>query len=325
MSFKNLLRLLTAGLFAACQATTVWAGNWPEHPVHVVVVYSPGGVSDTVTRAISEKLSQNLGAAFVVENKAGAGGTIGMGTVAKAKPDGFTIGFSSVSPLALSPLFSQVSYDPRKDITPVASVMVSPVVLLGTQAFSGKTLNDVIAQSKANPGSLRWATSGHGSLGHLMLEQFQHTAGIKLTHIPYKGSAQQKNDALGAQFELTSMNLSAAVLSHVKNGELHALAMAAPSRVDALPDVPTLTELGYEKANMMSKFGFFAPAGTPKEIVNALNKAINEAVASPDIQKLLTQSSNISLTGTPESFANEIAHEYDDNRNLIESAGLKLE
>lgn len=324
MSQRKISRLLTACLLAAVTSVSV-AAAWPEKPVRVIVVYPPGGVSDTVTRAISEELSTRLKTPFVVENKGGAGGTVGMASVAKAAPDGYTIGFSSISPIALSPLIAKVSYDPQKDITPVASVMVSPVVLLGTSAFKGKSLQDVISQSQANPGSLRWATSGPGSVGHLMLEQFQHDAKVSVTHVPYKGSGQQTNDALGGQFELISTNVSSALLGHIQRGALHAVAIAAPKRTEFLPDVPTFTELGYGKANKMSVFGFFAPGGTPDAIVTRLNTEINAVIALPNIQKLLTGSSNIPSTGTPQSFSEQIGEELQANRDLIESAGLKLQ
>ncbi len=324
MSQRKMPRMLAACLLAAATSASV-AATWPEKPVRVVVVYPPGGVSDTVTRAIAEELGTRLKTTFVVENKGGAGGTVGMAAVAKAKPDGYTIGFSSISPVALSPLISSVAYDPKKDIAPVASVMVSPVVLLGTGAFQGKSLKDVISQSEAKPGALRWATSGPGSVGHLMLEQFQHDAKVNVTHVPYKGSGQQTNDALGGQFELISTNVSSALLGHIQRGALHAIAIAAPKRVEFLPDVPTFTELGYAKANKMSVFGFFAPAGTPDAVVTRLNTEINAVIATPEIQKLLTGSSNIPMTGTPQDFSAQIGEELQANRDLIESAGLKLQ
>lgn len=324
MSKTRMSRMLAACLLCAATSVSVAAG-WPDKPVRVIVVYPPGGVSDTVTRAISEELSVRLKTPFVVENKGGAGGTVGMAAVAKADADGYTIGFSSISPLALSPLISKVAYDPGKDIAPVASVMVSPVVLLGTSAFKGKSIHDVISQSKTAPGSLRWATSGPGSVGHLMLEQFQHDAEVSVTHVPYKGSAQQQNDALGGQFELISTNVSSALIGHIERDALRAIAIAAPKRAAFLPEVPTFSELGYARANKMSVFGFFAPGGTPDAIVTRLNTEINEVVAMPKIQELLKGSSNIPMSGTPQDFSKAISEELQSNRQLIGSAGLKLQ
>ncbi|NYT85155.1 Bug family tripartite tricarboxylate transporter substrate binding protein [Pollutimonas harenae] len=313
--------LLTAVL--AVVSATAFAADWPQKSVRVIVVYPPGGVSDSVTRAISDKLSERLGESFVVENKGGAGGTVGMNEVARAPADGYTIGFSSVSPLVLSPAIREVPYDPQKDIAPIGSVMVSPVILLGTKAFSGKSIADVISQSQAEPGALRWSTSGQGSLGHLMLEQLQQVGKIEVTHIPYKGAGQQLTDALGGQFELISTNMSPAIKSNLANGTFVPLAIAAPARVESLPDVPTFSELGYAEANKMSVFGFFAPGKTPEAIVAKLNKEINQVVATPEIQKLLIDSNNIPATSTPQEFADNIEQELASNRALVEKVGLK--
>ncbi|MBB5217120.1 Bug family tripartite tricarboxylate transporter substrate binding protein [Parapusillimonas granuli] len=326
---RTFLRVFTAGAalatLLAAPATTAFAADaaWPERPVRMIIPYAAGGVSDVIGRAISEKLGERLKATFVVENKGGAGGTIGMADMAKAKPDGYTLAFSAISPLSLSPIFNPVQYDPQKDVLPVARAMVSPVVLLGTRAFKGSSMEDLMKAAKAEPGSLRWSTSGSGSLGHLMMEQVQKLGGVQLTHIPYKGSGQQMNDALGAQFEVASMNVSPSVIAHIREGALRPLAIAAPSRVAFLPDVPTFSELGYGKASMMSVFGFFAPAGLPQGILQRLNTEINAVVNSPEIQKLMSESSNIAAPGTPEEFAKQIADELQANHALVESAGLK--
>lgn len=314
-----------ATVVLAAASTAAFAAEWPEKTVRVIVAYPPGGVSDTITRAISEKLGERLGVSFVVENKGGAGGTIGMNEVARATPDGHTIGFSSVSPLALSPAIRQTPYDPQKDIAPIGGVMVSPVVLLGTKTFTGKSVADLIAQSQAKPASLRWSTSGPGSLGHLMLEQLQQAAGIEVTHIPYKGAGQQLTDALGGQFELISTNMSPALKTHVADGAFVPLAVAAPARIDSLPDVPTFSELNYEAANKMSVFGFFAPGGTPAAVVDKLNAQINDVVALPEIQKLLVESNNIPHTSTPKQFADDIQKELASNRELVAKVGLEQE
>ncbi|MCC2597150.1 tripartite tricarboxylate transporter substrate binding protein [Pusillimonas sp. MFBS29] len=320
--YSSILRCaLTAAVLVAVPAAS-FAADWPEKSVRVIVAYPPGGVSDSVTRAIADKLSTSLGVSFVVENKGGAGGTIGMNEVARAAPDGYTIGFSSVSPLALSPAIRQVPYDPAKDIAPIGSVMVSPVILLGTSAFTGKSMDDVVSQSKAKPGTLRWSTSGQGSLGHLMLEQLQQAADIQVTHIPYRGAGQQLTDALGGQFELISTNMGSAVKTNIASGAFVPLAIAAPARVESLPNVPTFSELGYAQANKMSVFGFYAPGATPEAIVSKLNSEINQIVGSPEIQKLLADSNNIPATSTPQAFAEDIRQELASNRELAKKVGL---
>lgn len=320
--YSRIFRCALAAVVLVAAPVAAFAADWPQKSVRVIVAYPPGGVSDSVTRAIADKLSTSLGVSFVVENKGGAGGTIGMNEVAKAAPDGYTIGFSSVSPLALSPAIREVPYDPHKDIAPIGSVMVSPVILLGTSAFQGKSMDDVISQSKAEPGVLRWSTSGLGSLGHLMLEQLQQAAEIEVTHIPYKGAGQQLTDALGGQFELISTNMGSAVKTNIAGGAFVPLAIAAPARVDSLPDVPTFSELGYAQANKMSVFGFYAPGDTPGAIVSKLNSEINRIVATPEIQKLLADSNNIPATSTSQAFADDIQQELASNRELAKKAGL---
>jgi len=298
---------------------------WPARNIRIIVGYPPGGVSDNISRALADKLSAQLGTPVVVENRAGAGGSIGMDAVAKAAPDGYTLGFSSISPLALNPHLSKLAYDPAKDITPVASVMYSPVVLLATSAFQGKEFKDVVAQSKAKPGSVRWSSSGLATVGHIMLEQIQHTAGIELTHVPYKGAGQQLTDALSGQFELISTNLSAALVQHIKSGKLRPLAVGAPTRVEVLAQVPTLAELGFPAANMTSLFGIFAAAATPAPVLLRLNAEINKALALPDMRERLLAADNVPTGGSQADFAKQIAQESANNARIIKAANIKLD
>jgi tripartite-type tricarboxylate transporter receptor subunit TctC len=278
-----LLALAAALSFPAYGA----AGAWPAKPVRIVVAYPPGGVSDNIARALAEKLSEQMGASFVVENRAGAGGSIGMDVVAKAAPDGYTLGFSSTSPLTLNPHLSRLPYDARKDIAPVMSVMYSPVVLLGTKAFSGTSFDDMLRQARATPGAVRWATSGLGTVGHVALEQIKLKSKVDITLVPYKGAGQQLNDALGGQFEVFSTNASPTLTQHIVSGKLRPLAVGAPKRLDAMPNVPTFAELGQPKANLMSVFGVYAPAGTPAPVLQRLNAELNKALQQPDVQERL--------------------------------------
>jgi tripartite-type tricarboxylate transporter receptor subunit TctC len=179
-----------------------------------------------------------------------------------------TLGFAAISPLALNPHLGKSPFDPAKDIVPVASVMVSPVLLLATPATDAKDFNELLARARAKPGAVRWATSGPASLGHIMLEQLKAAARVDITHVPYKGGGQQMNDALSGQFEVLSINASGAVMQHIQAGKLRPLAVGAPARLDTLPAVPTLAELGFASANLSSLFGVFAPAGTPAPVLH---------------------------------------------------------
>ncbi|HSV54641.1 MAG TPA: tripartite tricarboxylate transporter substrate binding protein [Burkholderiaceae bacterium] len=319
----RLFLLGATGWFAG--AAQAQAQAWPTRQLRIIVAYPPGGISDNVARALADKLAVQLGVPVVVENRAGAGGSIGMDAVAKAPPDGSVIGFSAISPLVLNPHLGKLAYDPAKDIAPVASVMYSPVVLLGTTAFEGKDLKDVIAASKAKPGSVRWSTSGLATVGHIVLEQVQHGARIELTHVPYKGGGQQLTDALSGQFELISTNMSAAVMQHVKAGKLRPLAIGAPARLEALPQVPTFAESGFAAANLSSLFGIFAPARMPEALLQRLNAEINKALLQPDIRSRLLAADNVPTGGSTGDFARQIAQESENNARIIKAAGIKAD
>jgi tripartite-type tricarboxylate transporter receptor subunit TctC len=324
MTLSTRRHVLGAAALALLPALAT-AQNWPAKPIRLVVAYPPGGVSDVVARALADKLAGPLGQPVVVENKAGASGGIGMDAVAKAAPDGYTLGFAAISPLALNPHLGKSPFDPVKDIAPVASVMYSPVLLLATTATSAKDFNGLLAAARSKPGAVRWATSGPASLGHIMLEQLKAGAKVDITHVPYKGGAQQMNDALSGQFEILSTNASPAVTQHIKAGKLRALAVGAPARLDTLPDVPTLAELGQAGANLTSLFGVFAPAGVPQPVLQRLNAEINKAMALPDIRARLTGSDNVPTGGSAADFGKQIAAESDNNARIIRSANIKAE
>jgi len=245
--------------------------------------------------------------------------------VAKAAPDGYTLGFAAISPLALNPHLGKSPFDPVKDVVPVASVMYSPVLLLATTATDAKDLPALLAAAKARPGAVRWATSGPASLGHIMLEQLKAGAKVDITHVPYKGGGQQITDALSGQFEVLSVNTSPAIVQHIKAGKLRPLAVGAPSRIDALPNVPTLGELGFAPANLTSLFGVFAPAGTPAQVLERLNAEINKALALADVRARLTGADNVPTGGSASEFGRQIAAESDNNARIIKAAGIKAE
>ena len=317
-------RVLASLALGAALPLGAQAQTWPAKPIRIIVAYPAGGVSDVVARALGDKLSERLGTPGVVENKAGAGGTIGMDAVAKAAPDGYTLGFSAISPLVLNPHLGTPPYDATRDIVPVASVMYSPVLLLGTQAAKERDFRSLLATAKAQPGQVRWATSGLASLGHIMLEHIMQGSGVQITHVPYKGGGQQLNDALSGQFEVLSTNAGPAVMQQIKAGKLHPLAVGAPARLTTLPNVPTLGELGLPAANLNSVFGMFAPAGVPAAVLERLNAEINRALALPDIQARLEASDNVPTGGSAEAFRRQIAAESQSNARIIRAANIRL-
>jgi tripartite-type tricarboxylate transporter receptor subunit TctC len=326
ISRRGALALSALALAAAgtlCSAT-VSAQTLPK-TLRIIVAYPAGGVSDAVARALADKLAAQMAIAVVIENRAGASGSIGMDAVAKAAPDGATLGFSAISPLVLNPHLGRSPFDPLKDIQPIASVMYSPVLLMATSASASKDFAGLLADAKARPGAVRWATSGQASLGHIMLEQLHAAARIEVTHVPYKGGGQQMNDALGGQFEVLSTNAGATLSQHIQGGKLRPLAVGAPARLESLPNVPTLAELGYPAANLSSLFGVFAPAGLPQPLAARYNAEINKALATPDLRAKLTATDNVPTGGAAADFAKAIAAEYEANGRVIKAAGIKAD
>ena len=313
-------RLLAAGLawpaagVAQLAAPAPSPADWPARPLRLWVVYPAGGVSDTIARALADPLSDALQVPVIVEHRPGAGGSVGIDALARSAPDGHTLAFSAITPLTLHPLIARLAHADRLDaVAPVASVMHTPVLIAATPAFTGTDWGGVLQQARATPGNLRWASSGIATTGHLVLAQVRALAGVDITHVPYQGGGPQLNDALGGQFELLSTNVAALQLRYIAQGRLRALAVGAPARLPALPDVPTLAELGFAPANRDSLFGVFAPQGTPRRIVRRLNAEINRALAGAPMRERLQQSNNLPAPGSAEAFAREI--ELDRGRN----------
>ena len=310
---------------AALGVPAVWAqSTWPQKPVRIVIPYAAGGVTDSVGRKLVEKMGQVLGQNFVVENKGGAGGTLGMAEVAKAAPDGYTLALSAISPLTLSPHLMKLPYDPFKDVVAVSPMMYSPVYVLGTSAFQGKTWEDMVAQAKAAPGSIRIATSGVGSVGHIMVEQIQARTGAQFIHVPYKGVGQTVTDAVGGHFEVMLGNPFPTINSLITQGKLRVLATTGPQRAPNQPQVATLAELGLPEANLSSMFGFMAPAGTPEAVLDKINALVQQLVQTPDIQAILQTTDNVALLQSSAAFTEVLRKESANNAAIIAKAKIQL-
>jgi tripartite-type tricarboxylate transporter receptor subunit TctC len=315
---RHFIQRAGGALAAMCALPGVsHAAAWPSRPVRLIVVYPPGGVSDGMARVLAEPLAQSLGVPVLIENRPGAGGSLGMDALARATPDGCTLAFSAISPLTLHPLLARVPYDPQRAFTPVASVMRTPVLVVGTPAFTGHGFGELIAQARRQPGEVRWATSGVATIGHLVLAQVRMQSRTDITHIPYQGGGPQLNDALSGQFEVLSTNVAAQQLQYIEGGRFQALAVGAPARIEALPAVPTLAELGFEKANRDSLFGIFAPARTPVAVVQRLNAEINRVLDSSVVRARLRGAYNLPAGGSSDDFAREITIDRKRNRELV--------
>ena len=314
-----------APLIACAQTQTAATPAWPTKAIKIIVTYPTAGVSDNATRVLAERLTKSLGQPVLVENRAGAGGTVGADVVAKAAPDGYTIGFAGISAFSIGPHVMKVNYDSLKDFAPVAAAMYSPVYLLATSKFTGNSFEDVIALSKAKPGSITVATSGYGTVGHIMIEQLRKKSGADITNVPYKGGGQIATDALGGQFDLMLANPYANLNNLIAEGKFRVLAVGAPQRLEKYPDVKTFAELGYPEANMTSFFGFFAPARTPPEVITKLNTEINRALNDPEIAEKIRRLENLVVTGAPEYFGDMIQKEYASNAVIVKEANIKAE
>jgi len=251
------------------------------------------------------------------------GGTLAMGHVARSAPDGATLCFSAITPLTLAPWLGRLPYDPVRNIAPVFAVMATPVLVLGTETLTAHSLPGMLTVARRAPGQIRWASSGQGTTGHLVLERVAGASGAVITHVPYTGGGRQINDALGGQFEVLSSNVAATQLRLVSEGRLKALAVSGAERVQALAQVPTLTELGFPKANQMSVFGLFAAGATPGVLVERINEALSVAWADPALQAHLIETHNLPLGGDARAFLQLISGEREAQRDWLVGAGKR--
>ncbi|MES3001541.1 MAG: tripartite tricarboxylate transporter substrate binding protein [Pseudomonadota bacterium] len=309
-------QLLAWACAASVSVSGVRAVTAAGSAVRIVVAYPPGGISDRIARLLAIKLSPILDAPVIVENQAGAGGSLALVSVARAQPDGRTLGFSAISPLALSPFFGR----PAPRVAPVSGIMHTPLLLVGTSALAARSFAGMIEAARAQPGALRWATSGVATIGHLAVEQVKREMRVDVVHVPYSGGAPQLQDALAGRFELLSTNLAPLQIDYVRSGQLNALALGAPVRSPLLPALPTFAELGCPGANLSSLFGLFAPEGTPAGVVARINAACGQVLAQADFRKVLVEGGNLPATGSPADFTRAIEHEADANAKLFGAA-----
>lgn len=298
-------------LAAGCAGAAVRVGA--AEAVHILVAYPPGGVSDRVARLLALQLEPLLGRPVVVENRPGAGGSVALHSLARMPADGRTLVFSAISPLALSPSFGH----PAPRVTPVSGVMYTPVLLVGTPALPADDFARMLRFARTQPDGVRWATSGVGTTGHLVLEQVRLAFQLEVVHVPYAGGARQLEDALAGRFELLSTNLAPLQIEYVRQGRLTALAVGAPSRVPQLRNVPAFAEVGCAGANLSSLFGLFAPEGTPECDVARLNAACAAVLAQPAFRQELLASGNLPATGSAAEFARTIVQQSEINARLV--------
>jgi tripartite-type tricarboxylate transporter receptor subunit TctC len=324
MSKLNLWKLgsLVLIIFAQCSA---WADNYPSKPINFIVPYGAGGGADSRSRQIAQKMSVLLKQPIIVDNKPGAGGNIGTEYIARAAPDGYTIGMGNFAPMAVNKtLFGNLRYDPETDLTPIVLVEKGPLVLVVNPNSPYKTVQDIVAAAKAKPGSLTFSSGGIGGSHQLSAELFQQNAGIEMIHVPYKSGSAGLTDLMAGNVTMMFDQMYSAMPS-IKADKLRPIAITSKKRSPLLPDVPSFTEAGYPKVVVLNWQGLIAPKGTPKAIIDKLNAAANEALKDPQLRELMLSQGNEIGGGSPADFAALIKSESAKWSAVVKLANIKPE
>ncbi len=315
----------TTGLLAITLVTPhALAQDYPNKPIRLVAPFSPGGATDVLARIVGQKMTERMGQPVVIENRVGAGGNIGAEQVAKSVPDGYTLLMGGVPHAIGVTLYPKLGYDMVKDLTAVAEVASFPSVLVLHPSLPAKSVKELIALAKARPGQLNFGSAGNGSPNHLALELFDTLAGVKMTHVPYKGAGQVVGDLLAGQLQLASMGLPVA-MPHVQSGKLRAIALTGAARSPLLPRIPTVVEAGLPGFDVTSWYGIFGPAALSKDIVAKLNNEIGSAIISPDLTERLTALGAEPAVKTPAEFAQYVRNEITKWAKIVMESGAKLD
>lgn len=318
-------RIALGALLAAAIASSAFAQAWPAKPIKMIVPFPAGGGTDLFARTIGQRLADSNKWTVVIDNKPGAGGNLGVDAVAKSPADGYTLVLGQTSNLAINPtLYSKLPYDPVKDLVPVALVASAPLLIVTAADSPYKSLADVVAASKAKPGSITFGSPGNGTASHLAGELFQKAAGVKFQHIPYKGAAQALTDVMSGQVNVYVGSVPT-LIGHVKNGKLRALATTALKRTAEMPQTPTIAESGFKGFEAVTWFGFLAPAGTPPAVVKTLNAEINKALSNKDVAAKLESEGGDVMGGTPEQFAELLKKDIVRWGQVVRDSGAKVD
>ena len=314
--------IVAAALAALCLSVPASAQDYPSRPITVVVPFPPGGSTNLVMRIVADKLSELLGQQIVIDNRGGAGGTVGTRSVAKSAPDGYTIGLGYTGPLAIAPtLYDNLGFDPRKDFAPIGRIGTAPNSLVVHPSFPARSIAELIAYGKANPGKINFGSAGVGTVSHLAGEYFATRAGIKLIHIPYKGTGPAITDLLGGHIPMAFAPIPASHEQAVA-GSLRMLAVTSLTRSSLLPDVPTIAEAGYPALEYAEWFGVLAPARTPSATVEALSGVLRAALQTKEVQAGLANQS-VDVGGlTPADFARKMKADFDRWGPIVKASGF---
>ena len=326
-SYLTMKRRMILGFFGALAFSPAIAqsDNWPAKPMRVVVPFPAGGGTDIIAREVTQKMATNNKWTFVIDNKPGSGGNIGIDNAAKSSPDGYSLVIGQTSNLAINPsLYSKLPYDPVKDLTPIGLIGNAALVVVVAANSPFRNLGDVINAAKGQPGFVNYATSGNGTVAHLATELLQREANVKLTHIPYKGAAQGINDVIGGQVQLYVSSVPT-LIGHIKSGKLRPLAVTSAKRVDDLPQTPTVAESGFRGFDAVTWFGLLGPAKLPAAVVAGANAELNKALNSPDLRKKL-EDQGLSITPTtPSEFGQLIQSDITKWAPVVKGSGARVD
>ena len=306
-------------------STLALAQNYPNKVIKLQVPFAPGGTTDVVARIIADPLGKALGQSVIVENKAGGGGSIGAAETARAAPDGYNLGVATVSSMAANPAINpRIPYNPVTDFTPIINIAATPNVLAVHPSFPAKDYKTFIEAVRKAPGKYSHASSGTGTILHLQMELFKDQTKTFITHIPYRGSGPALNDAVSGQVEMIFDNLPSA-LPFIQAGKLVPIAVAAPRRLEQLPNVPTFKEVGLEPVNRMAFFGIIGPRGLPKEVVDKVSAGVRKSLEDPALRKRIEGTGSLIVANQPEQFAAQIKSEFEVYKQVVDSRKLKLD
>jgi tripartite-type tricarboxylate transporter receptor subunit TctC len=311
-------------LIASFTAGAGLAQDYPDKPIRIVVPFAPGGATDVLARLVGQKLGERWGQPVLVENRAGAGGNIGADQIAKSAPDGYSLLLGGVPHAISASLYSKLPYDLARDLTAVAEIASFPSAIVLHPSLPAHSVKELIALARARPGQLSFGSAGVGSPNHLALELFDTMAGVRMTHVPYKGSGQLIGDLLAGQVQLASMGTPVA-LPHVQSGKLRAIAVTGAARSSLLPEVPTVSEAGLPGFEVTSWYGVFGPAGLPAHVVAKLNAEIGRAVTGPDVKERLAALGAEPSVKTPDEFARHVRAEITRWAKVVKESGAKAE
>lgn len=322
---KKILKAVVLALASGLAVSPALAQSYPHRPIKLQVPFAAGGTTDLVARIVADPLGKLLGQPVVVENKPGGGGSVSAAEIARAQPDGYTIGLANVATTAANPAINpRTPYNPLTDFAPIVNIAATPNVIVVNPGFPAHDYKAFVAELKAHPAKYSYASAGAGGIAHLQTELFKSLAGVYMTHIPYRGSAPALTDTMSGQVPIMFDNLPSA-LPFIRSKKLIPIVVAAPQRLPELPHVPTFKEVGLEPVNRMAYYGLWAPRGVPKDIVDRLNAGVRQVLSDPAVRQRIHDANSLVIGNTPDEFASQIKAEYAVYRQVVQMQKLSMD